>query len=363
MPPMQTTRFTGKKILVIDDEWRLAESLAALLRGAGYQVRACSSGREGFEALSSETYDLVITDLRMDGVDGFDIMRHLAEHCPSTGIIVITGHASTESAIEALHQRVADYIPKPFDFEFLRASIEKVFVQQESEQLRRDLVRMLSHDIKVPLTGILGFAQLMISTETNDNRTPREYAARIISNCQRVIAMLDNYLTNAREEEGRLETHLMPVAPVELAEEGLGLLHWEFDRKGIEIRRRYPREELTIQADEPLLSRAVGNLLSNAAKYTPGNGWAEVAVEHRPPGEVVITVSNSGAPMEEQEVLHLFERYQRGGTSRGIAGTGLGLHVVRLVAEAHSGRVGCELAEDGVIRFFIALPVAGTAEP
>lgn len=363
MPAMPSTRFTGKKILIIDDEWRLAESLSALLRGAGYQVRACSSGHEGFEILSSESFDLVITDLRMDGVDGFDIMRHLAENCPATGIIVITGHASTESAIEALHQRVADYIPKPFDFEFLRASIEKVFVQQESEQLRRDLVRMLSHDIKVPLTGILGFAQLMLSTDDGDPRRPKEYAARIVSNCQRVIAMLDNYLTNAREEEGRLETHLMPVLPADLVEEGLSLLHWEFERRGIEVRRAFPGEDVVIEADEPLLTRAIGNLLSNAAKYTPANGWAEVRVEKPNDGEVVITVANSGAPIREEEATHLFERYQRGGTSRGIAGTGLGLHVVRLVAEAHSGRVGCELAEDGVIRFFIALPVAGTAEP
>lgn len=350
------TRFTEKRLLVIDDEVRLAESLAALLRGAGYQVEPCGSGQEAIDLLTRESYDLVITDLRMDGIDGFDIMRFLSENCPFTAMIVITGHASTESAIEALHQRVADYIPKPFDFEFLRGAIEKVFVQQESEQLRRDLMRMLSHDIKVPLTGVLGYAQLMVSKNPNHHITPEECSARILSNCHRVLSMLDNFLTNARDEEGHLALHPLPVFPMDLMEECLNLLAWEFTRKRVEIRRVYPSEPIRMMADEPLLERAIGNLVSNAAKYTPENSWVELSCREEN-GLVFLSVANSGVPDSLTDPARLFDRYQRGNTSRGIDGSGLGLHVVRLVAEAHGGSVDCRIEEGDIIRFLMCLPL------
>lgn len=356
MTATQSTRFLEKNILVIDDEWRLAESLASLLRGVGYQVKPCGSGQEALDVLGESNFDLVITDLRMDGIDGFDIMRYLSEHCPKTAIIVITGHASTESAIEALHQRVSDYIPKPFDFDFLRASIEKVFAQQENEQLRRDLMRMLSHDIKVPLTGILGYAQLMGAESSRHNIPPRECAVRIMANCHRVLSMLDNYLTNARDEEGHLTVHRMPVSPRELMEESVKLLIWEFTRRNLELRRHFPAEDIRVMADEPLLERAIGNLLSNAAKYTPEDGWVELSTSMNNEGDIILSVANSGAPDYLEDPSRLFDRYQRGQSAAGTDGSGLGLHVVRLIAEAHGGWAECRIEEGHVIRFLMCLP-------
>jgi signal transduction histidine kinase len=358
MPALQTTRFTSKRLLVVDDEERLAESLAALLRGVGYKVRHATSGMAGLALLRAEHFDLLITDLRMNEVDGFDLMRHVTDHHPHMGIIVITGHATTESAIEALHQRVADYIPKPFDFDLLKASIEKVFTQQEADQLRRDFARLLSHDIKAPITGILGFAQLIVSDNPKLRRDPIDCATRIINNCHKVLAMLDNYLTNARQEEGRLEIDPAPVDPAALLDEALANVAIEIQRKSIEVRREIQPLTATLHADENLLARALGNLITNAAKYAPNEAWIQVAVRPHGPGEVSLEVANSGAHLEPGEIPGLFDRYRRAGSSRGIDGNGLGLHVVRIVAEAHGGRADCHYdAAQKIVCFRMVLPV------
>lgn len=355
MAGLGATQFADKRILVIDDEVRLANSLAALLRGAGYQVTAATSGPEGLDQLRRAEFDLVISDLRMDGVDGFDIMHHLAEHGRQTALIVITGHASMSSAIEALHQRVADYITKPFDFDVLRGAIERVFAQQETERLRADLMHMLTHDIKVPLTSILGFAQLIERDESTSGSPLRQYAQIIMLNSQRVIGMLDNYLTNARMEEGRLEAVPIPTEPAELMDEALHLTSLEFQRKEIKVSRDYQSLPFQVHADQHLLSRAISNLVSNAAKYTPHGGEIRAEVAPDSGGAVLISIANTGVKLSEEEASTIFERYRRVGSSRGTDGSGLGLHVVRCISEAHGGSVWCETSGDWT-RFTIRLP-------
>lgn len=352
LPPLQPSR--RKSILVIDDERRLAESLASLLRGCGYQVTASHTGPDGLRLLSERAFDLVITDLRMAEVDGFDIVRHVADHCPDTGLIIMTGHASTETAIEALHQRVADYIPKPFDFEFLKGSIEKVFARQEADRLRRDLAHMLTHDIKVPLTSVLGYAQ-MIFTEGETLRSgARQSVDAIIANTQRILAMLDNYLTNARVEEGRLEIFRTPVDVAELTSELADLLGYDFRRRDLQVIKDWGNYMGPVEADEHLLGRAISNLLSNAAKYShPGTDVHLRLHEHS--GILHFSVVNQGDGLTEAEAASVFDRYQRAGSARGIEGSGLGLHVVRSVMEAHGGRAVCETT-GGRVEFRLELP-------
>jgi DNA-binding response OmpR family regulator len=220
----------SRKILVIDDEPRLANSLTALLRGAGFDVRAAIGGDVGLKALAEEEFDLVITDLRMNDVDGFEIMRYLQSDHPKCAIIVITGHASTESAIEAIHQNVHDYIPKPFDFDFLKASVDKVFARLETERLKADMARMFSHDIKVPLTSVIGFADFLVKPDGSAHGNQAEFARKISSNARKILMLLENYLTNARVEEGHLEIQREPVCLASILNEAVRVNEYEFSR-------------------------------------------------------------------------------------------------------------------------------------
>jgi two-component system response regulator AtoC len=113
------------KILVVDDETNIREALGALLEDDGYNVSTASSVNEAFEALKGDQYDLVISDLRMNGLSGLDILRWVREACPETEAIILTAYGTVEGAVEAMKLGAYDYIAKPVDRRRLNLLIEK----------------------------------------------------------------------------------------------------------------------------------------------------------------------------------------------------------------------------------------------
>ncbi len=357
-----------RSILVVDDEERLARSLTELLREEGYEANFAVGGKAGIEAFEHGEYRLVITDLRMPEVDGFQLIDFLSRSHPTTAVIVITGHATTQSAIEAIHLRVADYLTKPFEFDFLLASIGKVFAQIETEELREDMMRMISHDIKVPLNSIMGFAQFITDRETGEI-SPRagEFAGKIVANGQRILSLLENYLTQQRAEAGRLEVLPRPVHLAETLDEAVKMVGGEFSRKLIRLDVECDDAVGVWHGDEHLVFRAVSNLLGNAVKYTPEGGACGVRLARETREKVgaanVISVRNSGPGISRDDLAHVFKRWHRTRENQGQAGTGLGLYVVWHVARAHGGWAECESVPGESTTFRVVLPVKPVETP
>ena len=115
---------TGK-ILIIEDEKRLRTNLQLLLTGEDYTVTTAADGREAFQCLQQEQFDIIITDIMMGEVNGFQVMEYIVAHAPDTLVIVITGYASTESAVEALRKGAYDYIAKPFEIDMILISLAR----------------------------------------------------------------------------------------------------------------------------------------------------------------------------------------------------------------------------------------------
>lgn len=124
----------GDSILIIDDESSVGRSLSLLLSREGYEVTAVESGNEGLERLEDRDFDLVLTDVVMPDIDGFKVMDYLKGHRPQTPVIVITGYASLESAIESVRRGALDYLVKPFDLGLMQAAVERAL---ETQRARR----------------------------------------------------------------------------------------------------------------------------------------------------------------------------------------------------------------------------------
>ena len=266
-----STMATGT-ILVIDDERRMANSLRDLLADIGYEVDVAYGGQPGIAKLRTRAYQVVITDLRMENVDGLAVIRHVHENYPKTLIVVITGYASTESAIEAVHYQVFDYLRKPFDFELIRLVLEKAFQKLETDQLREDTAAMLSHDIKIPLSSIIGFAQ-MIHNPVSGQLHPRtsEFAETIEANGQKILNLLDNYLTSCKIEDGTFQISAVPSDMSGMIRDLISASQFSAKRCGCPIEANLENLPEMVRVDEPLLYRAVGNLLQNAIKYNSGD--------------------------------------------------------------------------------------------
>jgi len=354
-----------KKILVIDDEKRMAESIQQLLSNYDYIVDVAFSGREGIEKMKADYYNVAITDLRMADVDGFDIMQYINTHTPNTLIIVITGHASTESAIEALHFKAFDYITKPFDFDLLKASVEKAFLKIEADNLREEMISMITHDIKLPLTSIIGFSSMIFDKKTGDmNQKAREFSDAIYLNSQKLLSLIDNFLTSCKINAGRLSICEGDMNVNPMLEDLLTIVKMSAAKRDIQVGTELDSDLPLIRADENLLFRAVGNVLYNALKYTPNRGTIRVktgTVEagespiHKPSLEISISNTGPGIPLEE--LSGIFDRYKRSQNISGIEGSGLGLYVVKNIISAHKGIISVDSIPHSLTTFTIYLPL------
>jgi len=136
------------KILVIEDEERLLRNINFILTGEGHVVVMARNGEEGIEKLRQDVYDLVITDIKMPVVDGFGIIDYINNHAPGTLVIVMTGYASADSAIEALRRGAYDYLPKPFDIHLMKIAVSKAFEKVTLQQRLREYTESLEILIK-----------------------------------------------------------------------------------------------------------------------------------------------------------------------------------------------------------------------
>jgi signal transduction histidine kinase len=354
-----------KKILVVDDEKRMADSLQELLSNYDYIVDVAYSGSEAVEKLKRDKFHIVITDIRMADIDGFDVMDYISAHTPNTLMIVITAHASTESAIEALHFKAFDYITKPFDFDSLRNTVEKAFVKIEADMLREEMISMITHDIKLPLTSIIGFSNLIYNRETGRvSPKVREYANSIYLNSQKLLSLLDNFLTSCNINAGRLTVCESEVNINFLLEDLLSIVELAIENRSIRLEKSVQEDLPPVTGDENLLFRALGNVLNNAVKYTPDEGTIKVRTGVVAPaesplhtGSLKVVVINSGPGIPRNELLGIFDRYKRSQTIKGIEGSGLGLYVLKNIIEVHKGTVTVESILHSLTTFTIFLPL------
>lgn len=338
----------------------MADSLRDLLAAQGYEVHTAYGGAEGIRALEERGFSVVITDLRMQEVDGLEVIRRIHEMHPSTLVIVITGYASTDSAIQALHFQAFDYLRKPFEFDLLRSAVERAFHKIEVEQLKHDTAAMITHDIKVPLTTIIGFAAMMQDKDTGKfHPRAEEFAETIRVNGQKMLALIDNYLMSCRAEAGKLSTHPRQVHLREFAEGLTAIYGTEAQRRGFEVNMDLSGAPESAVFDESLLFRAVGNLLQNAIKY--GNPSEPICLcirrenlSGRP--ALCFEVVNLAPGLQPESLPELFGRFKRAAISSGVEGSGIGLYVVDAVARTHGGTAEARCLDGGRVAFSITIP-------
>ncbi len=353
-----------RRILVVDDEERLVESLASLLGAYGYQADTATTGQQALALLRERDYPVVITDLRIDDIDGFTIMQEAGEG-RYTAFIIITGHASTESAIQAVQHKAFDYLPKPFDFEQLLKTVQRAFAEVEARRFRDELISMITHDIKIPLSSIIGYASLIFDKSTGQiNPRAKEFAQTIHSNALKILSLIDNFLTSCKIEAGRLTIFPRPVNVGFVVEDLLCVFQADVERKQLRVETDLAPGLPPLIGDENLLFRAISNVVSNAVKFTPPEGKITIRVTQRGRDEsplgcdsICIEVSNTGPGIPAQDLPLIFDKYRRSSAHPHVEGSGLGLYITRYVVEAHEGTIEVESTPNVLTVFRIFFPL------
>ena len=226
------------KILVVDDEQSVATTIKAILQLDGNEVTAVTTGKEALDLLGKHEFDVVLTDLRLDDLDGIEILRETQKLWPDTVSIMLTGYASLESAVTALRSGAYDYLIKPSDVDELRATVgrglerrrlrQRLVELEQLDKLKTQFLSMASHELRTPLTAVSGFMQIArrrmgrLGAATEVPQPWREEAQKAdetldMANRQakKLARLIDELLDVSRLQQGRVE---MRLAEIDLGE-------------------------------------------------------------------------------------------------------------------------------------------------
>jgi signal transduction histidine kinase len=238
-----------------------------------------------------------------------------------------------------------------------RELLEQNELLRESEQHKRDLIAMVSHEVRTPLAAVVGFTSLLLEREFPPDEE-RRYLEIIDQQARRLASLAGDFLDVRLLEGGALTIQKEEFDLVELAKEQANLFFPQSSSHALEL--DLPDEALIVDGDRDRLAQVIGNLLSNAIKYSPAGTRVRLTLDSRD-GQAHIAVSDEGAGIAESDRQRIFEKFYRGPAASGVGGTGLGLAVARELVQSHGGVIELESSAGHGSTFIVALPLAHAA--
>ena len=368
-------RLRGINVLLVDDSPSVRAIVGKALSEEGVTVTEAEDGNRAFEILCnqmSET-DLVITDIAMPGLDGHALCRRIRRELGLTDLPVVffTG-TDQEQRIRAFAAGATDCLQKPFIKEEM---VARILVHLEKGQLHRRLRRAigdlrttlqsqsemlatLSHDMRAPLNGILGFSDHLLADASPENQE-RENLEMIQQSGKLLLSLIEDVLALARHDSHHADIELQPLRLSEVIRKSVTNLHHLAKLKDRHLTLANRAPDAVVEGHTESLLRVLNNLLSNAIKFTPQKGEITVEVQAEGTDQVAIIVSDSGIGIPSDQLLILFERFTR--TSRpgtaGEPGTGLGMSIVKQFVELHRGQISVTSKPGEGSRFRVTLPI------
>jgi len=362
-------------VLLIDDDEEFLLYAKTALVSAGCDVTAVGSAMQALTKLRERRFELVMTDLRLPGASGLDILAQARQLDPVSVGIVVTGFSSVDTAMRALRDGAYDYLLKPCYADVLtaaarrgiehyrlkRALIEKTRQLERVEAQLHDKARMIqnvSHELKNPLSVVYGYSSFLLQEGAQTKPEDLERGMRSIhNNAERLNHLLEELVESVRLSNRKVELELESLSAAKLCQEAADNARPQAEKRGLTVEWACA-EDVLVRADRKRVHQVLSNLLGNALKFTPAGG--AVAVEARRDGAFVrFTVSDTGVGIEPQDLPRLFERFfQAEATRKDHAGLGLGLEICRGLVELHGGRIWAESELGGGSKFHFTLPLA-----
>ncbi|MBW3550915.1 MAG: hybrid sensor histidine kinase/response regulator [Proteobacteria bacterium] len=359
---MATPASSGR-ILVVDDQAANLRVVDNLLTRQGYEVITADHGEHALSQYAQLRPDLVLLDMMMPGMDGFEVLAAMRARTPAlrVPVVFVTAAQDRELLLRAFDAGVVDYVTKPFLPEELLARVNAhIGLKMTRDRLERvarereELVNLVAHDLKNPLTSVLFASDILRSAGCKPERVPR-YLQMIHESATDALGYIRHYL-ESQADSGKRDQHACAGLDATL-QWLLRRYEMQLEACGIAVEVVRPPAEARVAIDERVLRQVSENLITNAIKYAPGSELS-IAGRAGAPGYWQLVVADRGpgiAPNLQRELFKPFTRLHD--RDDGIS-SGLGLSLAKQIIDDAGGQLWYEARKHGGARFVIELPEA-----
>ena len=376
-----TENNTKVKVLLVDDKPENLFSLEAILEAEDREIFTASSGNEGLKLAIRNDFALILSDVQMPGMDGFEMVEILRTNPKNmrVPVIFVTAISKEEKYVhKGYSEGAVDYLFKPLDPTVVRAKTDifislyqqKQMLKNQKEELQRlngqknKFIGMAAHDLRNPL-GVLQYFTKMFLEDTKESLKKEyyQYMETMHSTANFMMNLVDELLDISKIESGTFTLMKQNVDPYQLINEAVEINRIFSQRKSITINASLEENIPDLMLDYGKITQVLNNLISNAIKYAPHHTSIQINARSEK-NNLVIEVIDQGQGIPANEIDKLFQPFQITSV-RGTAGeksTGLGLTIVAKMIEAHLGTIQVESAVGKGSTFRVRLPIIKSIE-
>jgi len=381
------------KVLVVDDDARILRTMEALLVSVGYQVFTTSRGTEALEVARRDLPDVILLDVMMPDISGYDVARQLRADAATNDIpiVMVTALNEAEDRVMALEAGADDFLSKPAHKTELLVRVKtlaqvkayrdhlrnyqselEIAVANRTEQLRRDAIELqrldrmksefitnVSHELRTPLNAILGFAELLLDGAFGElNEEQANGLTEIRDAGAHQHQMIVNILEVAALQSKLINMDKEAIAMDDLLHQVINTTHPFIGNRPLKINTDIAESLPEVVGDEKWLMQAVFNLLYNAIKFTPDEGIITVSAR-RQDNDLSVSISDTGVGIFQEELESIFDEFYqvKSGLQDKTPGIGLGLSLTKRIIELHGGKIWAESHPDRGSTFSFTIPI------
>ena len=368
------------RIILADDDPIMRDLACAKLAEAGYAVSAVENGALAFDLLKKDGADLVITDINMPEMDGYELTKSIRgdEKLGDTPVIMITSSDHTNSIENAFAAGATSFLNKPMNWTLFNHSVRFVLRAAKDQKELRDalekaeagerfkdsVMSVMSHELRTPLNAIIGFGQLISEMfEGSDNKLYQEYSTYIVEGGKRLLNSISDMLLASDARTGPIKLNEADTTLGAIIDEAMALEKIAVKSASAEIIFNIHDRDTELCCDGALMARAIAKLVNNAAKFSQEGVKIGIGAAVAKNGDLAILVKDNGpgiSPDKLEEAMGAFSQTDMS-SARSVEGLGLGLLLVQAIASAHGAKFKLDSKPDNGARALILMPASRIA--
>ena len=380
-----------QRILIVDDEEKNIKLLKGILLSQNYKFYGALNGQEAIEQVHDISPHLILLDVMMPGISGFNVCQKLKqdEKTKSIPIIMVTALNEKEHRLKAMELGADDFLSKPVDstevvvrvksllriksyHDEISNSYKEIAVKNEKllelEKLKDSLFHMIVHDLRNPLCAVYGNLELISLDKHKLTQGQNQQLETCIGCCKELKEMIDSLLDIYKMEEGQMKLNIEKADLGDLIDESIKPFLIKVEEKQVAFSYDWADRNLSIQVDRRIVKRVFANLINNAIRHTPPGGEIKIgAGPYQNNGTLHVEIKDTGNGIEpafHQKVFNKFEQVKLQKSGISVGSSGLGLSFCKLAVESHGGKIWVESEGEGKgASFQFTIPISPVLKP